>query len=86
MKPDNAVTKFEVAVMSKDRVAEHLMKGKSKKFLKNRCFFLRADVSNMTVKINGKFANKAKEKGIEVLCTTTFAVSKHMLSKLKAVL
>ena len=69
MEPDNAVTKYEVAVMSKDRY-----------------FFLRADVINMTVKINGKFANKAKEKGIEVLCTITFPVSKHMLSKLKEVL
>lgn len=69
MEPDNAVTKYEVAVMSKDRY-----------------FFLRADVSNMTVKINGKFSNKAKEKGIEVLGTITFPVSKHMLSKLKEVL
>ena len=69
MEPDNAVTKYEVAVMSKDRY-----------------FFLIADVSNMTVKINGKFSNKAKEKGIEVLGTITFPVSKHMLSKLKEVL
>ena len=40
MEPDNAVDKYAVAVMNKDRVVEHLMKGKSRNFGKTVFFFL----------------------------------------------
>ena len=43
METDNAVDKYAVAVMNKDRVARHLMKGKSGKFSKTAFFFLRTD-------------------------------------------
>lgn len=54
-----------MAVINKDRVAGHLMKGKILKSTKTVFFFLRLDVSNMaTVKVNGKAVNKGKRKGI----------------------
>ena len=84
MEPDNDVDKYEVAVMNEDRVAGHLMKGKSGKLAKIVFFFLRADISNMTtVKINGRAVNKGKGKEMEVPCTITFTGSKEMLNKLK---
>ena len=64
MEPDNAVDKYAVAVMNKDRVVGYLMKGRSRKFAKTVFFFLRADeINSATVKITGKLLTK--EKGWE---------------------
>ena len=59
MEPDNAVDKYAVPVMNKDRVVGHWMKGKSGKFAKIVFFFLRTDeINSATVKITGKAVNK----------------------------
>ena len=82
----NDVDKYSVAVMNKDRVFRHLMKGNYGKFAKTLFFFLRVDVTNLAkVTINGKAVNKGKGMGIEFPCTT-FTVTKPMLNKLKEVL
>ena len=87
MEPDNAVDKYAVAVMNKDRVVGHLMKGKSGKFAKTVFFFLRTDeINSATVKITGKAVNKGKGMGMEVPCSITFTGSKPMLDKLKEIL
>ena len=65
MEPDNAVDKYAVAVINKDRVIGHLMKGKSGEFAKTVFFFLRTDETNLaTAKITGKAVNKGKEMGM----------------------
>ena len=87
MESDNAVGKYAVAVMNKDRVVEHLMKVKSSKFARTVLFFLRTDEINpATVKITGKTVNKGKGMGTEVPCCITFTGSKPMLDKLKEIL
>ena len=87
MEPDNAVDKYAVAVMNKDRVVGHLMKEKSGKFGKTVFFFLRTDkINQATVKITGKAVNKGKGTGMEVPCSITFTGSKQMLNKLKEIL
>ena len=87
MEPDSAVGKYAVAVMDKDRVVGHLMKGKSGKFAKTVFFFLRTDeINSATVKITGKAANKGKGMGTEVPCSITFTSSKPMSDKLKEIL
>ena len=87
MEPDNAVDKYAVVVMNKDRVVGHLMKGKSGKFTKTVFFFLRTGVINSaTLKITGKAVNKGKAIGMEVLCSITFTGIKPMLDKLKEIL
>ena len=87
MEPDNAVDKYAVAVINKDRVVEHLMKGKSEKFSKTVFFFLRTDeINSATVKITGKAVNKGKGMRMEVPCSITFTGSKPMLDKLKEIL
>ena len=61
MEPDNVVDKYAVAVIYKDRVVRHLMKGKGGKFAKTLFFFLRTDTFNSaTVEITGKAVNKGK--------------------------
>ena len=87
MEQDNAVNKYTVAVMKKDRVLGHLMKGRSRKFAKTTFFFLRTDeISSATVKITGKTVNKGKGMGVEVPCSITSTGSKPMLEKLKEIL
>ena len=57
--PDNALDKYTVAVMNKDRVAGHLMKGKNGKFAKTVFFFMRTDeINSATMKITWKAVNK----------------------------
>ena len=83
----NTVDKYVVAVMKKDRVVGHLMKGKSRKFAKTALFFVRTDkIDSTTVKITGKAVNKGKGMGMEVPCSIAFTGSKPMLDKLKEIL
>ena len=87
MEPDNTVGKYAVAVMNKDRVVGHLMKGKSGKFAKTVFFFLRTDeINSATVKITGKAVNKEKVMVMEVPCSITFTGIKPMLDKPKNIL
>ena len=87
MELDNAVDKYAVAVMKKDRVVGHLMKRKSRKFAKTVFFFLRTDeIDSTTVKITGRAVNKGKGMGMEVPCSIAFTGSKPMLDKLKEIL
>ena len=87
MEPENVVDKYAVAVMNKDRVVGHLMKGKSGKFAKTVFFFLRTDeINSATVKITGKVVNKGKGMGMEVPWSIAFTSSKTMLDKLKEIL
>ena len=87
MEPHNAVDRYAVAAMNKDRVVGHLMKGKSGKFAKTVFFFLRTDeINSATVKITRKAVNKGKGMGMEVPCSITFTGSKPMLGKLKEIL
>ena len=87
MDPDNAVDKYALAVMNKDRVVGHLMKGKSGKFAKTVFFFLRTDkINSATVKITGKAVNKGKGTGKKIPCSITFTGNKPMLDKLKEIL
>ena len=87
MEQDNAVGKYTVAVMKKDRVLGHLMKGRSRKFAKTIFFFLRTDeISSAAVKITGKVVNKGKRMGLEIPCSITFTGSKLKLDKLKEIL
>ena len=87
MESDNAVGKFAVAVMNKDRVVEHLMKAKCRKFIKTVFFFLRTDeINSSAVNITGKAVNKEKGMGMEVPSSITFTGSKPILYKLKKIL
>ena len=84
MDPDNTVDKYALAVMNKDRVVGHLMKGKSEKFAKTVFFFLRTDeINSTTVKTTREAVNIGKWVGMEVPCSITFTISKPMLDKLK---
>ena len=85
--PDNAVGKYAVAVMNKDRVVGHLIKGRSGKFAITVFFFMRQDeINSATVKITGKAVNKGKGIGKELPCSITFTGSKPMLDKLSEIL
>ena len=87
MEPDNAVDKYAVAVMDKNRVVGHLMKGKNGTFAKTVFFFLRTDrINSATVKVAGKAINKGKGTGKKIPCSITFTGSKPMLDKLKKIL
>ena len=69
MEPDNVVDKYTVAVINKDRVVGHPMKGKTGKLTKTVFFFLRTDTINSArVEITGKAVNKGKGKGMQVPC------------------
>ena len=87
MEPDNDVDKYVVAVMNKDKVVGHLMKGKNGKLAKTVLIFVRVNVTNSAkLTINGKAVNKGKGMEVEVLCTITFTFTKPILNKLKEVL
>ena len=86
MEPDNDVDKYVVAVMNKDKVVGHLMKGKNGKLAKTVLIFMRVDVTNSAKLTNGKAVNKGKGMEVEVLCTITFTFTKPILNKLKEVL
>ena len=76
MESDDAVGRYAVAVMNKDRVVGHLMKAKCSKFIKTVFFFLRTDeINSSTVNITGKAVNKEKGMAMEVPSSITFTGS-----------
>ena len=84
MEPDNVVDKYAVAVINKDRVAGHLMKGKSGNLAKTVFLFLRTDTINSArVEITGKAVNKGIGMGMQVPCKFIVTGSKPVLDKLK---
>ena len=87
MEPDNAMDRYAVAAMTKDRVVGHLRKKKKREVCKNCIFFLRTgEINSAAVKISRKAVNKGKGMGTEVPCSITFTGSKSMLDKLKKIL
>ena len=42
MEPENIVDNYAVAIIKKGKIVGHLMNGKSGKFVKTVCYFLRA--------------------------------------------
>ena len=81
---DNNADKYTVAVMNKNKVVRHLMKGKNGQFTKMVFFFLRGDVTNsVKMTINGKIVNEEKGMGMEIPCIIILIGPEPMLDKLK---
>lgn len=69
MEPTIVVDKYAVCVEKNNIIVGHLLLGKSERFAKTMCYFLRADsYAECNVKITRKAVNLGDGEGIKVLC------------------